>query len=182
MRAPHPPIYHHRGTNQAKSKLKKTISQNNVSRSFTAISGCVCSYLHKYRLYNIFFLKTNERIGFLIPENIRIDIFFISLAYVVVKLCVNMFFLYTLAAILDFAILGLFSTYKKMQSLFFLIFMIFWVKIKWKINLTDQSHESVICDIWAYINSATIFQIDNSRILDEKSQNHKFAKILTREN
>ena len=37
---------------------KKTISQNNVSRSFTAIS--VCSYLHKYRLYNIVFLKTNE--------------------------------------------------------------------------------------------------------------------------
>ena len=32
---------------------KKTISQNNVSRSFTAISGCFCSYSHKYRLYNI---------------------------------------------------------------------------------------------------------------------------------
>ena len=33
---------------------KKPISQNNVSRSFTAISGCFCLYLHKYRLYNIF--------------------------------------------------------------------------------------------------------------------------------
>ena len=39
----------------------------------------------------IFFLKTNERIGFLIPENIRIDILFMSLAYVVAKLFVNMF-------------------------------------------------------------------------------------------
>ena len=34
--------------------------------------------------------KTNERIGFLIPENIRIDILFMSLAYVVSKLFVNM--------------------------------------------------------------------------------------------
>ena len=33
----------------------------------------------------------NERIGFLIPENIRIDILFMSLAYVVAKLFVNMF-------------------------------------------------------------------------------------------
>ena len=56
----------------------------------------------------------------------RIDILFMSLAYVVAKLFVNMFiFIYTLAAILDFAILGLFSTYKKTQSIFFLIFMIF---------------------------------------------------------
>ena len=38
-----------------------------------------------------FFLKTNERIGFLISENIRIDILFMSLAYVVAKLFVNMF-------------------------------------------------------------------------------------------
>ena len=41
--------------------------------------------------FTIFFLKTNERIGFLIPENIRIDILFMSLAYVVAKLFVNMF-------------------------------------------------------------------------------------------
>ena len=92
MRAPHQPRYHHRGTSQAKSKQKKNLSaKNNVSsHSFTAISGCFCLYLHKYRLYNIF-LKTNERIGFLISENIRIDILFMSLAYVVEKLFVNMF-------------------------------------------------------------------------------------------
>ena len=30
------------------------------------------------------------------------------------------------------------------------IFMIFWAGIKWKINLTDKMHESVIWDIWAY--------------------------------
>ena len=57
-----------------------------------------------------FFLKTNERIGFLISENIRIDILFMSLAYVVAKLFVNMVFLYALAAILDFAILDILST------------------------------------------------------------------------
>ena len=39
----------------------------------------------------IFFSKTNEKIGFLTPENIRIDILFMSLAYVVAKLFVNMF-------------------------------------------------------------------------------------------
>ena len=33
----------------------------------------------------------NERIGFLISKNIRIDILFMSLAYVVAKLFVNMF-------------------------------------------------------------------------------------------
>ena len=65
-----------------------------------------------------------------------------SLAYVAAKLFVNMFIFY-IFYILDFAILDLFSTYKKMQSLFFLIFMIFKVRIKWKINF-------VICDIWAY--------------------------------
>ena len=42
----------------------------------------------------IFFLKTNKRIGFLIPENIRIDILFMSLAYVVAKLFVNMSILF----------------------------------------------------------------------------------------
>ena len=36
-------------------------------------------------------LKTKERIDFLIPENIRIDILFMSLAYVVAKLFVNMY-------------------------------------------------------------------------------------------
>ena len=92
MRAPHPTRYHHWGTNQAKSKQeKKPISKNNVSRSFTVTSGCFCSYLHKYRLYNIFFLNTYERVGFLIPENIRIDILFMSLAYVVATLFVDMF-------------------------------------------------------------------------------------------
>ena len=29
-------------------------NRKNVSHSFTAISGCVCLYLHKYKLYNIF--------------------------------------------------------------------------------------------------------------------------------
>ena len=36
-------------------------------------------------------LKTNERIGFLMPEHIRIDILFMSLAYIVAKIFVNMF-------------------------------------------------------------------------------------------
>ena len=43
---------------------------------------------------------------------------------------------------------------KKLQSLFFLIIMIFWVRIKWKSILTDKMHESVICDIWAYTNTS----------------------------
>ena len=63
-----------------------------------------CLYLHKYRLYNIFFLKTNDRICFLIPENIRIDILFMSLSYVVAKLLAKMFIFFTLEAILDLAI------------------------------------------------------------------------------
>ena len=50
VRAPHP-----REPAKHDQNRKKTISQNNVSRSFTAISACFCSYLHKYRLYNIFF-------------------------------------------------------------------------------------------------------------------------------
>ena len=62
-----------------------------------------------------------------------------SLAYVVAKLFVKTFILYTLAAILDFAILDIFSTYKKMQSLFFLIFVIFWARIKWKVNFNRQN-------------------------------------------
>ena len=53
-----------------------------------------------------------------------------SLAYVVAKLFVKMFIFIYFAAILDFAILDPFSAYKKRQSLFFLIFMIFWVRIK----------------------------------------------------
>ena len=36
-------------------------------------------------------LKTKGRFGFLIPENIRTDILFMSLAYAVAKLFVNMF-------------------------------------------------------------------------------------------
>ena len=69
--------------------------------------------------FTIFFFKTNERIGFLIPEDIRIDILFMSLAYVIAKLFLICLILYTLAAIFDFAIWDLLSTYKKMQSLFF---------------------------------------------------------------
>ena len=51
-----------------------------------------------------------------------------------------------LAAILDFAILDIFSTYKKMQSLFFVIFMIFRVRIKWKINFNRQNARK--CYMW----------------------------------
>ena len=40
----------------------------------------------------------------------------------------------------------IFSTYKKMQSLFFLIFMIFWVRIKWKINFNRQNARK--CYMW----------------------------------
>ena len=42
------------------------------------------------------FLKTNERIGFLIPENIRIDILFMSLAYVVAKIIRKYVYFYIL--------------------------------------------------------------------------------------
>ena len=43
---------------------RKQISQNNVSRSFTALSGCFCLYLHEYRFYNIFFLKRMKEMAF----------------------------------------------------------------------------------------------------------------------
>ena len=70
-----------------------------------------------------------------------------SLSYVVAKLFVYIcLFLYTLAAIFDFAILDIFSTNKKMQSLLFLIFMIFWVWIKWKINFNRQFARK--CYMW----------------------------------
>ena len=69
-----------------------------------------------------------------------------SLAYVVAKYSYICLFLYTLAAILDFAILDLFFTYKKMQSFFFLIFMIFWVRIKGKINFNRQIAQK--CYMW----------------------------------
>ena len=65
----------------------------------------VLSYICIHIDFTIFFLKTNDRICFLIPENISIDILFMSLAYVVANLSAKMFILYTLAAILDFAIL-----------------------------------------------------------------------------
>ena len=44
--------------------------------------------------FTIFFLKTNDRICFLMPENIRIDILFMSLAYVVAKLAKMFIFIY----------------------------------------------------------------------------------------
>ena len=40
-----------------------------------------------------------------------------------------------------------------MQSLFFLIFMIFESESSEKSIFTDKLHESVICDIWAYTNN-----------------------------
>ena len=54
---------------------------------YPVVSAHICINID----FTIFFLKTNERIGFLILENIRIDILFMSLAYVVAKLFVNMF-------------------------------------------------------------------------------------------
>ena len=58
-----------------------------VSLRYPVVSAHICINMD----FTIFFLKTNERIGFLIPENIRIDILFMSLAYVFAKLFVNMF-------------------------------------------------------------------------------------------
>ena len=58
-----------------------------VSLRYPVVSAHICINID----FTIFFLKTNERIGFLIPENIRIDILFMSLAYVFAKLFVNMF-------------------------------------------------------------------------------------------
>ena len=63
------------------------------------------------------------------------------------------FFLYTLADILDFAILDIFSTYKKTQSLFSWFSWYFESESSKKSILTDKMHESVICDIWAYTNN-----------------------------
>ena len=94
------------------------------------LSGCVCSYLHKYRLYNIFFPKNKWKnwLSHTWKHKNRHIIYFSSVCSW--KIMRKYVFLYTLAAILDFAILGLFSTYKKMQSLFFLIFMIFQNQVK----------------------------------------------------
>ena len=58
-----------------------------VSLRYPVVFAYICINID----FTIFFLKTNEIIGFLIPENIRIDILFMSLAYVVAKLFVNMF-------------------------------------------------------------------------------------------
>ena len=58
-----------------------------VSLRYPVVFAYICLNID----FTIFFLKTNEKIGFLISENIRIDILFMSLAYVVAKLFVNMF-------------------------------------------------------------------------------------------
>ena len=58
-----------------------------VSLQYPVVFSHICINID----FTIFFSKTNERIGFLIPENIRIDILFMSLAYVVAQLFVNMF-------------------------------------------------------------------------------------------
>ena len=58
-----------------------------VSLRYPVVFGHICINIE----FTIFFLKTNKIIGFLIPENIRIDILFMSLAYVVAKLFVNIF-------------------------------------------------------------------------------------------
>ena len=80
MRAPHPPRYHHRGTSQAKtSRAKKKLLAKTmlaaVSLQYPAVFAHICINID-FTIF--FFLKTNERIGFLIPENIRIDIYFSS--------------------------------------------------------------------------------------------------------
>ena len=91
-----------------------------ISLRYTAIFAYICINID----FTIFFSKTNEIIGFLIPENIRIDILFMSLAYVVAKLFVNMFIFIYVGGHLGFAIFYIFST-KKKSIFFFLIFMIF---------------------------------------------------------
>ena len=72
-----------------------------VSLQYPVVFAYICINID----FTIFFKKTSDIICFLIPENIRIDILFMSLAYVVAKLFAIFFILYTLAAILDFAIL-----------------------------------------------------------------------------
>ena len=67
----------------------------------------------------IFFLKTNDRICFLIPENIRIDILFMSLAYVVAKLLAKMFIFIYVGGHLVFRHFGPFSRHIKKCNPFF---------------------------------------------------------------
>ena len=90
IRAPHPPRYHRRGQPSIMKTEKKLSAKTMlaaVSLRYPVVLVHICINID----FKIFFLKTNERIGFLIPENIRIDILFMSLAYVVAKLFVNMF-------------------------------------------------------------------------------------------
>ena len=74
-----------------------------VSLRYPVVFAYICIDID----FTIFFSK-NKWQNSLIPENMRVDILFMSLAYVVAKLLAKMFiFFYTLAAILDFAILDL---------------------------------------------------------------------------
>ena len=86
MRAPHPPRYQH-----GEIKTEKKLSAKTMLVEVSLRYQVVFAYSWINIDFTIFFPKTNERIGFLISENIRIDILFMSLTYVVGKLFVNMF-------------------------------------------------------------------------------------------
>ena len=66
------------------SKLSAKTMLVTVSLRYPLVIAYICINI-------CFFLKTNERIGFLISESISIDILFMSVAYVVAKLFVNKF-------------------------------------------------------------------------------------------
>ena len=73
MRAPNPSRYHHRGISQAQSKQKKISAKTlltTVSLRYPVVFAYICINVD----LQYCFIKTNEIIGFLIPENIRIDI------------------------------------------------------------------------------------------------------------
>ena len=104
--------------------------------------------------FTIFFLKTSDRICFLIPENIRIGILFMSLAYVVAKLFAKMFIFIYVGGHLGFSYFGPFSRpIKKCNPFFSWSSWYFESESSEKSILTDKMHESVICDIWACTTS-----------------------------
>ena len=125
MRAPHPPDITMGEPAKHKQNKKITISQNILSRSFTAISGSFCLYLHYYRLYNLFSKNKCQNLLSHTWKHKNRHIIYVSsvCSCKIIRKNIYYYIRWRLSWILPFW--TIFSTYKKMQYLFSLIFKIF---------------------------------------------------------
>ena len=77
----------------------------------------------------MFFLKNHVKIGFLVSENIKIDILHVFMLSSEKDMHKRKFSI-SMAAILDFFNLNLLSIQKKIGTLIFSILIVFWRRIK----------------------------------------------------